>query len=234
MLPLVERAARGGWRVYILGGAPGVGERAAKRLTERYPGIVIAGTDSPRIDMDAARIVSCSRRRTRSRRRRPIWCSWRSGLRSKSFFIAEAAPDLRPAVLLGIGAAVDFVAGTATRAPRWISDAGLEWLFRLAQEPRRMWRRYLLRDPAFLFIVLRDLRRSLARPVKVTRFVLFERGQLDLPEGRRDRGPFDLPPLDESPLRMSATTAAKTPTSSPPTRPAMTTSNPFGFDGFFG
>jgi N-acetylglucosaminyldiphosphoundecaprenol N-acetyl-beta-D-mannosaminyltransferase len=74
--------------------------------------------------------------------------------------MTEAAGDLRPAVLLGVGAAVDFIAGTAKRAPRWMSASGLEWLFRLAQEPRRMWKRYLVRDPEFLVIVLRDLRRA--------------------------------------------------------------------------
>jgi N-acetylglucosaminyldiphosphoundecaprenol N-acetyl-beta-D-mannosaminyltransferase len=82
------------------------------------------------------------------------------GAPKQELWIAEAAPDLRPAVLLGIGAAVDFVAGVARRAPGWMSASGLEWFFRLAQEPRRMWRRYLVRDPEFLVIVLRDLLRS--------------------------------------------------------------------------
>jgi N-acetylglucosaminyldiphosphoundecaprenol N-acetyl-beta-D-mannosaminyltransferase len=82
------------------------------------------------------------------------------GAPKQELWIAEAATDLRPAVLLGIGAAVDFIAGAARRAPGWMSASGLEWLFRLAQEPRRMWRRYLVRDPEFLVIVLRDLLRS--------------------------------------------------------------------------
>jgi N-acetylglucosaminyldiphosphoundecaprenol N-acetyl-beta-D-mannosaminyltransferase len=161
VLPLMERAAREGWRVYILGGAPGVGTLAAERLAERYPGIIIAGTDSPRIDMDAP---ASSRApvlgRVRAAKADLVLVAL--GAPKQELFIAEAGPELRPAVLLGIGAAVDFIAGTATRAPQWMSKAGLEWLFRLAQEPRRMWRRYLLRDPEFLFIVLRDLRRSLA------------------------------------------------------------------------
>jgi N-acetylglucosaminyldiphosphoundecaprenol N-acetyl-beta-D-mannosaminyltransferase len=63
-------------------------------------------------------------------------------------------------VLLGVGAAIDFIAGTAKRAPRWMSSSGLEWLFRLLKEPRRMWRRYLVRDPEFLVIVLRAARAS--------------------------------------------------------------------------
>jgi N-acetylglucosaminyldiphosphoundecaprenol N-acetyl-beta-D-mannosaminyltransferase len=82
------------------------------------------------------------------------------GAPKQELWIAEATPELRPAVLLGIGAAIDFIAGTAKRAPSWMSRSGLEWLYRLVQEPRRMWRRYLLRDPEFLVIVLRDLRAS--------------------------------------------------------------------------
>ena len=85
------------------------------------------------------------------------------GAPKQELWNAEAAADLRPAVLLRIGAAVDFVAGTARRAPKWVSASGLEWLYRLGREPRRLWRRYLLRDPEFLFIVLRQLRGSRAK-----------------------------------------------------------------------
>jgi len=60
-------------------------------------------------------------------------------------------------VLLGVGASLDFVAGIQKRAPRWMSKAGLEWLYRLAQEPRRLAARYLLRDPEFCLILLRQL-----------------------------------------------------------------------------
>ena len=63
-------------------------------------------------------------------------------------------------MLLGVGAAIDFLAGTARRAPRWMSAAGLEWAYRLAREPRRLWRRYLLRDPRFFGIVAGELVRT--------------------------------------------------------------------------
>jgi N-acetylglucosaminyldiphosphoundecaprenol N-acetyl-beta-D-mannosaminyltransferase len=159
VLPLMERAERAGWRVYILGGAPGVGELAAQRLVERFPRIVIAGTDAPRIDMDAP-LSSRASTLERVRAARPDLVLVALGAPKQELWIAEAAPDLRPAVLLGIGAAVDFIAGTVKRAPRWMSDSGLEWLFRLGQEPRRMWKRYLVRDPEFLLILLRDLRRT--------------------------------------------------------------------------
>ena len=159
VLPLMERAERHGWRVYLLGGAPGVGDLAAARLVERFPRLQIAGTDAPRIDMDApastrAPVVE----RIRAAKADLVLVAL--GAPKQELWIAEATPELRPAVLLGIGAAIDFIAGTAKRAPSWMSRSGLEWLYRLVQEPRRMWRRYLLRDPEFLVIVLRDLRAS--------------------------------------------------------------------------
>jgi N-acetylglucosaminyldiphosphoundecaprenol N-acetyl-beta-D-mannosaminyltransferase len=159
VLPLMERAEREGWRVYILGGGPGVGPMAADKLVQRFPRLVIAGTDAPRIDMDAPASTRAPVLQ-RVRDAKPDVVLVALGAPKQELWMAEAAADLRPAVLLGIGAAVDFIAGTARRAPRWMSASGLEWLFRLAQEPRRMWRRYLVRDPEFLVILLRDLRAS--------------------------------------------------------------------------
>jgi N-acetylglucosaminyldiphosphoundecaprenol N-acetyl-beta-D-mannosaminyltransferase len=68
------------------------------------------------------------------------------------------ADRVKPAVLLGIGASLDFIAGTVTRARALMRRMGLEWLFRLSQEPGRLWRRYLVNDPKFLLILLRTLR----------------------------------------------------------------------------
>jgi len=62
-----------------------------------------------------------------------------------------------PAVMLGVGAAFDFLAGTKRQAPRWLMPLGLEWLFRLATEPRRLWRRYLKHNPRFAALFLRQL-----------------------------------------------------------------------------
>jgi N-acetylglucosaminyldiphosphoundecaprenol N-acetyl-beta-D-mannosaminyltransferase len=159
VMPLMERAARLRWRVYILGGGPGVADKAAERLASRFPQLTIAGTDAPRIDIQApaatrAPVIS------RVRAAKPDLVLVALGAPKQELLIAESVDALRPAVLLGIGAAVDFVAGTARRAPRWMSTAGLEWLYRMAQEPRRLWKRYLLRDPEFALILLRDLARE--------------------------------------------------------------------------
>ena len=63
-------------------------------------------------------------------------------------------------MLLGVGAAFDFLAGAKRQAPAWLQRAGLEWLFRLASEPRRLWRRYLIQNPRFLFHLARELARE--------------------------------------------------------------------------
>jgi N-acetylglucosaminyldiphosphoundecaprenol N-acetyl-beta-D-mannosaminyltransferase len=150
--PLLERAAERGWRVYFLGGAPGVGALAREKLRERLPKLEVVGVDAPRVDVDAPReerdaIVA------RVRATNPTLVLVALGAPKQEIWIDLVREQLKPAVLLGVGASLDFVAGTIARAPRWISLAGLEWLFRLSREPRRLWRRYLVRDPKFLLIL---------------------------------------------------------------------------------
>ena len=154
--PLMRLAAMKGWRVYLLGGGRGVAQRAAFRLRAAHPDLAIVGTASPRIDM---REPEATRRGivAEIQEARPDLVLVGLGAPKQELWIHESANGLRPAVLLGVGAAIDFLAGTARRAPGWMSAAGLEWLYRLGREPRRLWRRYLLRDPRFLRIVLDQL-----------------------------------------------------------------------------
>jgi len=139
-------------------------QRAAQNLRREHPGLVVAGTASPRIDMGEPPAV-----------RAPLLAEIRAaapdivlvgfGCPKQELWIHEARATLAPAVLLGVGASIDFAAGTVARAPHWISQTGLEWLYRLGREPTRLWRRYLLRDPAFLGILLRDMMREPAPEV---------------------------------------------------------------------
>jgi len=147
------------WRVYLLGGGDGVADKAVSRLREMHPRLTIAGASSPRVDMTeppAMRAHVVSELRGAS----PHIVLVGLGAPKQELFIHEVRRQLRPAVFLGVGASIDFLAGTVPRAPRWISAGGLEWAYRLAREPRRLWRRYLVRDPRFLGIVARDLVRS--------------------------------------------------------------------------
>jgi N-acetylglucosaminyldiphosphoundecaprenol N-acetyl-beta-D-mannosaminyltransferase len=159
VMPLMRRAERMGWRVYILGGGPGVGEKAAERLVSQLPRLIVVGTDAPQVDMRAARATRAPAIE-RVRAVNPDLVLVALGAPKQELLIAEFSEELRPAVLLGIGASVDFIAGTAQRAPRWMSDAGLEWLYRMAREPRRLWKRYLLRDPEFALVLVREFLRA--------------------------------------------------------------------------
>jgi N-acetylglucosaminyldiphosphoundecaprenol N-acetyl-beta-D-mannosaminyltransferase len=156
VVPLAERASARGWRVVLLGGAEGVAKAAANKLRGMFADVQIVTTLSPIIDL-----------REPPSTRDPLVRTLREaaadivfvalGAPKQELFIAEVRPNLRPAVLLGIGASLDFLAGTARRAPSWMSDHGLEWAYRLGREPRRMWKRYLLRDPKFAWILAKSM-----------------------------------------------------------------------------
>jgi N-acetylglucosaminyldiphosphoundecaprenol N-acetyl-beta-D-mannosaminyltransferase len=154
---LLERAAEQGWRVYFLGGAPGVAALAREKLLERLPRLEVVGIDVPMIGIDDppdrwTPIVE----RIRTSNAHLVFVAF--GAPKQEIFIQTVRSELRPAVLLGVGASLDFIAGTMPRAPAWMSRTGLEWLFRLGREPSRLWRRYLIRDPQFLMVVARAVR----------------------------------------------------------------------------
>jgi N-acetylglucosaminyldiphosphoundecaprenol N-acetyl-beta-D-mannosaminyltransferase len=155
--PLLKLGAEKRWRIYLLGGREGAAARAAERLRRDAPGVVIVGIDPRRIDVDRAEashgdlIASLDEAR-------PDLILVALGCPKQEILIHRIAEAVRPAVCIGVGAGLDFLAGAVPRAPRWMSEAGLEWLYRLAREPRRLWRRYLLRDPKFFLILLREIR----------------------------------------------------------------------------
>lgn len=133
---------------YLYGGAPGTVERLAHRLAERCPGIRIAGSESPpfrAIDEaeDAAEVE-----RINAAAPSIVWVGL--GTPKQERWMAAHRDLLKAPVLLGVGAAFDFIAGTKAQAPRWMQRSGLEWLFRLASEPSRLGPRYLVNNPKFL------------------------------------------------------------------------------------
>ena len=151
---LLERATAKGLRVYLLGGEEGVAAKAAARLTAQ--GVTVVGAEGPRVGIEAAQDEAAIIARVKEAR--PDLVLVGLGSPKQERFIDRACPALAPAILLGVGASLDFLAGTAKRSPAWMSKAGLEWLYRLVREPRRLWRRYLVNDPAFAIIVWRMLR----------------------------------------------------------------------------
>jgi N-acetylglucosaminyldiphosphoundecaprenol N-acetyl-beta-D-mannosaminyltransferase len=156
VMPLMERAAERGHRVYFLGGAPGVAEMARQKLEAVLPALQIVGIDDSRIDVSGD-MSGSDDIVERIRNAGPDLVLVALGAPKQEIWSQGRLNLLKPAVLIGVGASLDFVAGIQKRAPRWMSSMGVEWLYRLAQEPRRLAGRYLLRDPEFCLILLRQL-----------------------------------------------------------------------------
>jgi N-acetylglucosaminyldiphosphoundecaprenol N-acetyl-beta-D-mannosaminyltransferase len=155
--PLMRRAAERGHRVYFLGGAEGSAELAKQKLLEQLPMLKIVGVDDARVDVNGA--AECQRLvLERITAAKPDLLLIALGAPKQEIWSYEQRMRLPGIVSVGVGASLDFIAGKVRRAPRWLSDAGLEWAYRLAQEPRRLAHRYLLRDPQFFAIIARQLR----------------------------------------------------------------------------
>jgi exopolysaccharide biosynthesis WecB/TagA/CpsF family protein len=146
---ILEEAAARGWPVYFLGARPGVAEEAARRLSERMPRLRVAGTrdgyfpddDSDQVAREIAATGAGILMVAMGNPRQETWLNRHL-----------EATGVR--VGIGVGAFLDFSAGVVPRAPAWMNRLWLEWLYRLLQEPRRMWRRYVLGNPLFLARVL--------------------------------------------------------------------------------
>ena len=156
VMPLMRRAAERGYRVYFLGGAEGVADLARSKLEQELPNLKIVGTDASRINVDSdPGAVDTVVERIRSAA--PDLVLVALGAPKQELWSHARTRVLSPAVLVGVGASLDFVAGIQKRAPGWMSKVGVEWLYRLSQEPRRLAGRYLLRDPQFFWILARQL-----------------------------------------------------------------------------
>ena len=144
---LAEEASTRGWRVYFLGAAPGVAERTASILSERNPGLEIAGcyAGSPAVEEELA-----ITERIRQSRADLLLVAY--GAPNQDLWLSRNLGRTGAAVGIGVGGSFDFIAGVTRRAPRWIQAIGLEWLHRLIREPKR-WRRQLAL-PQFAFLVL--------------------------------------------------------------------------------
>lgn len=154
--PLARLAADEGWRVYLLGGAAGTGWGAAQRMSAAV-GMRVAGVDESfvRLDDDGPEMRAVI---DRIRVASPDLLLVAFGAPKQELWIDRWRDALAPAVAIGVGGSFDFVTGRVRRSPRWMSRVGLEWLYRLAHEPRRLWRRYLVQDPSFVRIAARTLR----------------------------------------------------------------------------
>jgi N-acetylglucosaminyldiphosphoundecaprenol N-acetyl-beta-D-mannosaminyltransferase len=148
-------AAERGYRIFLLGGGVGIAEGARRWLEARNPGLRVVGTYAPpfgfeKDDRENARIISAVRQA------KPDVMFTAFGTPKENIWLSRFKDDLAVPVSMAVGSTFDYLAGRLKRAPMWMQRAGLEWSFRLVQEPRRLWRRYLVNDPPFIYQVLRQ------------------------------------------------------------------------------
>lgn len=155
LMPLMRLAAEREWRVFLFGASEEVSRDAARELTTDFPGLRIVGRDWSMWSPDAPEPAGGSPvvRAIRSAEAQLVVLAL--GCPRQEQWMSRYRQALGPAVAIGLGASLDFAAGRVCRAPSWMSNAGLEWLFRLWREPRRLAHRYLVRDPQIVPIFLR-------------------------------------------------------------------------------
>lgn len=159
---IAERSARDGWRIYFLGAAPGIAQRCANTLAQRYPGMQIAGVDSP--PFRSLTTAEEAEQEARIRDARPDLLLVAFGQPKGEQWIAARYQRLGVPVSIQLGASFDFVAGAASRAPRGWQTLGLEWAYRMLSDPRRLVPRYA-ENAAFLArTVAAELGAAAARP----------------------------------------------------------------------
>jgi N-acetylglucosaminyldiphosphoundecaprenol N-acetyl-beta-D-mannosaminyltransferase len=156
MFELLALAERRGYRVYLLGATAETMETAVARLLERHPKLGFAGYRDGYFSEAEEPLVAAEIRATR-----PDLLFVAMPTPRKEYFLGRWGPELDIPFSMGVGGAIDVVAGVTRRAPRSLQRLGLEWAFRLAQEPRRLLRRYLVTNSEFVGLTLRDMGRRL-------------------------------------------------------------------------
>ena len=146
---LCDRLARDGRRVFLLGGRPGIAEKVSAYIQERHPGLTVAGTRNGYFTPAEERAVVDQ---VRSARADVLLVAF--GAPRQDVWIRDHLTELGVGVAMGVGGLFDFYSFTLPRAPVWIRELGMEWAFRLANEPRRLWRRYVIGNVVFLARVL--------------------------------------------------------------------------------
>jgi N-acetylglucosaminyldiphosphoundecaprenol N-acetyl-beta-D-mannosaminyltransferase len=157
LLEICGASEAAGWRHFFYGGAPDAAEELAAALLARFPALIVVGTYTPPFRPLTPEEFAGLQAQVAAARADIIWVGLSTPKQEK--FMAEALPRLETTLMFGIGAAFDLVSGRVRQAPRWIQRSGFEWLYRLIQEPRRLWRRYLRNNPLFVGRILAQLLR---------------------------------------------------------------------------
>ena len=155
MLAVCDEGRGVGLKHFFYGGVPGVAETLREKLCARFPGLEVVGTYTPPfrpLNPEETEVLRSNVSRTQPD---VIWVGLSTPKQER--FMAEHGPRLDAGVLIGVGAAFDFHSGRVRQAPRWVQRSGTEWLFRVCQEPRRLWRRYLINNSLFLWRITLQL-----------------------------------------------------------------------------
>jgi N-acetylglucosaminyldiphosphoundecaprenol N-acetyl-beta-D-mannosaminyltransferase len=167
MLAVCDRATQKGYGIYLYGSTEPTLELLAQKLKQKFPKLIISGKYAPakfpivdnlpeltdlnsdleRINQSDAKIIFIG-----------------LGCPKQEYWMAAAKGKLN-GVAIGVGAAFDFHSGRVSQAPRWLMAIGLEWLYRLIQEPQRLWQRYLIQNPLFLFLFVKQLIKQFLNPI---------------------------------------------------------------------
>jgi N-acetylglucosaminyldiphosphoundecaprenol N-acetyl-beta-D-mannosaminyltransferase len=161
MLALSKLSSEKGYRQFFYGGAEGVAEELARELGSRYPGLSVVGTYTPPFrpltpeeDHKVIELINSSEADI-------VWVGISSP--KQEYWMASHVGKINAPVLIGVGAAFDFLSGRKRQAPYWMQRNGLEWLFRFISEPKRLWRRYI-QYPRFVLLVLAQYIHMKSRP----------------------------------------------------------------------
>ncbi len=155
MLGLCERSVEKGYRHFLYGGKEGVADALRQELLNKFPGLQIVGTFTPPFrplnDVEEIEL------RNQLQLLQPdiLWCGLSTP--KQELFMHTYQGRLPVKLMVGVGAAFDLLSGNLSEAPNWMKQSGLQWFYRLIKEPRRLWRRYLLNNPKFIWLTTLQL-----------------------------------------------------------------------------
>jgi N-acetylglucosaminyldiphosphoundecaprenol N-acetyl-beta-D-mannosaminyltransferase len=155
MLRVFEMSAREGYTHFLYGGKPGVADQLKAALMARCPGAKVVGTYTPPFRNLTAQEEEDLAMRIKELRPDFFWVGLSTP--KQEHFMARYNGELDTRIMVGVGAAFDYLAGLVEDAPEWVRNAGLQWVHRLMQDPKRLWKRYLYNNPRFIYRITLQL-----------------------------------------------------------------------------